>query len=1365
MNTPGGSISNPRTHRDGAGGGFSVNKGKGDAGDKKTPCGNPIIPATGNKIEPEVDFQSTTEAGLLLSREYNKLWSGIGLFGKQWVSNYDYKLSFGSDDSGAACYPRPGGGTCGIGTNTIIYAHRPDARTIKFVKNASDGVFYEDKPGPVAKIVQQTDGSFIHYGEDNDVEKYSSAGYVAEVKSEWGIGWTFSYSGTYPTRVTHTSGRYVDFVWTNGQLTSVRDPAGNYYGYAYHANRFGTGLHLLSAISKPGTPAETIAYHYEDTRFPGALTGKSYSGVRYSYFTYDVFGHAISSEHGAGRDRYTFSYSDSGDGVWDAAVTNPLGLTTNFTFLHGNEQAKNRQAAANCPAALSVKTVDTNGYVDYAHDFNSGLTDYDYNAKGQIVRQVEAAGTPQARTTEYVWDTVRNRLLSETVLGHSRTQYAYTADHRLASITETNLSAHGVVNQARAVTYTYTKHANGLLATVTEDGPIAGSGDAIVTTYNEHGDIVSVANSLGHTTTYANHNGLGLPGRVTGANGDITDYVYDAQGRVTIVRRWISGAAVDTVTVYNAQGLISTVTAPDGAVSNYEYDTARRLTRIWRVANGTVAGGASKEDQVYTYDLMGNVTRIDNRKLVGQYETHCTQWRMVDGYPECINEQQVWVEVPTITETQFIDYDELGRVRARRGNNGQNLRYTYDGNGNVKTITDSSTRVTTLVYDALNRLMTSTDPLNSVTRFEYDQADRITKVTDPRNLNTLYTYDGFGQLWSQASPDTGTTTFQYNANGQRTSATRNDGSALSFVYDTIGRLTWYGTSLEGRGFGYDTCTNGKGRLCAADYSNGTKHYAYTAMGQVQTTVDWTPEAGGDVTGYSYDNMGRLTGISYPSGVAAGYAYSNGKLTTMTATINGATQVVAGSVNYHPFGGMSHWTYGNNLQRAMPIDLDGRLTGIQTTGVQGLNYQYNVNDEITKVTNTVDAGLTQDFGYDALSRLTSAAAPGNTMTLGYDGVGNRTSRHDTSGNLSTTYGYPGYAHHVHNAVMSNGQTRSFNHNGVGNIDAWHGSDGVYNSMTYDAYLRPKSHTRDGSTTNYRYNALDQRVLKSSGGGNTRYVYAGQNTLLAERAWASHTQQAVWTTHLYLAGQPVGVVKGNTLSWVHSDHLGRPEMATNGSGQHVWRAANWAFNRSVVQEQIGGYNLGFPGQYYDAESNLWQNGFRDYEPSLGRYMQSDPIGLHGGISTYSYVGGSPTGYLDPLGLSEQDIQRIRNTYFATLNRMTQLGIRHPSPTINNQQRFWGRLTRDLFGDSKKMDCGEQRDYVNEELWEGKYDDQWTFAADAAFGHAWGVAFSNNPSDPMIWYDPRSGAFSVGSPCATCSGWFGGNGDFGSGGRWRK
>jgi RHS repeat-associated protein len=1216
----------------GGAGGFKGNRGTEEAGKKEAPCGNPVIASTGNKIETEIDFQGRGEAALLLRREYNRYWGGVGLFGKHWISNFDYRLSFGTAEINA-CYPRPGGGTCGIGANTIIYAHRPDARTIKFVRDATDGIFYEDKAHPVAQIVPQADGSFVLHGEDNDVEKYSSAGYVAEVRSETGVGWTFGYSGTYPTRVTHTSGRYVDFVWTNGQLTSVRDPAGNHFGYAYHANHFGAGLHLLSATSRPGSPETAIAYHYEDSRFPGALTGKSFGGVRYSYFTYGINGMAVSTEHGNGRDRYAFTYLGTGDRNEKAVdITNPLGLTTSLTFINGREQAANRLGAQYCPAAARYKTVDANGNEDLVQDFRGNVTDYDYNAKGQLVRMIEASGTPQARTTEYTWDTVRNRPLSITAVGQKRVAFTYTADHRPASITETNLSTHGVANQSRTTTYTYTTHANGMLATVTEDGPLPGSGDAVVTTYNALGDLVSVGNSLGHVVAYSNHNGLGQPGRVTGVNGDITDYVYDAQGRIVTVRRWIAGVAADTTYAYNAQSLLVSVTAADSAVTNYEYDTARRLVRTWRTANGTVAGGASKEDQLYTYDAMGNLTRIDNRKLVGHYETRCKRWLTIEGVPECVEEEQVWVEVPTITQTAFTDYDELGRVRARRGNNGQIVRYSYDDNGNLKTLTDAANRVTTIAYDALNRKISSTDPLNGVIRFEYDAGDRVTKVTDPNGLHTTYIYDGFGQLWAQNSPDTGATTFQYDAAGRRTAVTRNDGSSLGFAYDALGRPTYAGNAQWARFFSYDWCQNGKGRLCGISVNDPQKvwnwsHFFYTPQGQLAMRQDST-EGSDDWTGYAYDHVGRLTGLSYPSGVSVGYGYANGKLTTMTATVNGATRIVAGGINYQPFADASGWTYGNDIARTYAYDLDGRVTGVwagraTNDPVQGLFYSYNVHDEITAIANGMNGSLSQNYGYDALSRLTSQTMPGSALSLVYDGTGNRTSRTDNG--QATTYAYAAGSHRLQSAVNSN-LSRTFTSNAVGNIDTWTAADGVFNAMAYDAYQRPLRHWRNGVNTHYRFNAQGQRVHKfnDSGSQHTRYVYAGQNTLLTE----NHNGQ--WTSHLWLGGQPVGLVKGGTLYWVSADHLGRPEVATDTTRQVVWRAANKAFDHSIAIDQVGGYHLGFPGQYRDAESGLWHNGFRDYEPTLGRYIQSDPIGLMGGISTYGYVGGNPTSRIDPFGL---------------------------------------------------------------------------------------------------------------------------------------
>src|SRR5882672_5618189 len=111
---------------------------------------------------------------------------------------------------------------------------------------------------------------------------------------------------------------------------------------------------------------------------------------------------------------------------------------------------------------------------------------------------------------------------------------------------------------------------------------------------------------------------------------------------------------------------------------------------------------------------------------------------------------------------------------------------------------------------------------------------------------------------------------------------------------------------------------------------------------------------------------------------------------------------------------------------------------------------------------------------------------------------------------------------------------------------------------------------------------------------------------------------------------------SLFYAHVDHLNTPRLVANQAGTAVWR---WdqqePFGVNAPDENPSGLGafdlpLRLPGQYYDKETNLHYNFFRDYDPSLGRYGESDPIGLKGGINSYLYAFAKPVQRTDRLGL---------------------------------------------------------------------------------------------------------------------------------------
>jgi RHS repeat-associated protein len=362
-------------------------------------------------------------------------------------------------------------------------------------------------------------------------------------------------------------------------------------------------------------------------------------------------------------------------------------------------------------------------------------------------------------------------------------------------------------------------------------------------------------------------------------------------------------------------------------------------------------------------------------------------------------------------------------------------------------------------------------------------------------------------------------------------------------------------------------------------------------------------------------------MTTPSGQSVVYGYNSNHQVT-SVSINGTT--VLSSVLYDPFGPVRGWTWGNSTLAVRTYNTDGKITQVDSAGLK--TYAYDDAFRITGITDTVNGANSYTYGYDALDRLTSAVKTGTMRGWTYDANGNRLTE---TGASASTYTIASSNNRI--SSITGALPRTYTYDTAGDVLTYATVTATYNNRG-----RMKTLKKGSVTASYVYNALGQFVKQSGGpSGTVLYMYDEAGHLLGEySSTGALIEETIWMGDI-----PVATIRPGTpvvVYYVHTDHLNTPRRVSRPSDNKLmWTWYSDAFGIDLPNENpaSGGtfhYNLRFPGQLYDSQAGIMQNYFRDYDPAIGRYVESDPIGLKGGINTYAYVLGNPASGIDPLGL---------------------------------------------------------------------------------------------------------------------------------------
>lgn len=787
---------------------------------------------------------------------------------------------------------------------------------------------------------------------------------------------------------------------------------------------------------------------------------------------------------------------------------------------------------------------------------------------------------PLGRGWAHNWETALSEAAdgTATITGPGGSRRVFQPDRRTSGSTFfSDIGDHGTLTKSGG-SFTLAE-SRGLKRVFAADGKLTyaedPNGNRITTTFS--GNLLTkLTHSSGQSLTL-NYSG-GLLQSVTDSNGRATAYSYDA-GQHLQAAAYFDGT---TVTYSYATGLgaarehaLTQVAYPGGTHEYFSYDANGRLATMQRDGGAeAITFGYEGAGLVSVTDVFTNKSRfyLNHRGLMAKMEN-------------------------PLRQTLRFTYDGEFNLTSLTDPAGRSHEYAYDTNGNLSETTDPLGGRTRFLYGALNRLATLTDAKGNLTRYAHDAKGNLNAIIYANNSVERWGYDATGNPTTWTNRRANAIGYQFNTNGQLTAKNYPDGSRAIYGYDARGNLTlasnyvgaitldYYTTDRLRRitypgnrwlEYTYDPAGR---RTSMTDQLGYRQDYLYDSAGRLQSLTNAT----GELVRYGYDVAGRLLLKTLGNGVFTTYHYdSAGQLLALTNRQPNSNVLSFFKYTYDPRGRrtamQTHygaWTYGyDDLGQLTRAVLASTSTNVPS---QDLTYVY---DALGNRIRTIENGVTTLYTANNLNQYTQVGG----LTLNYDADGSLTQK------LASATTVLAMTNSFENRVTGFGSTsgtRRFDYDALGLASAiWR--DGVQSIQVHDPF------------------GLGDLVGDYDNGGN-----------LVERQ-----------THGF---GTVGTAIAATQSFLTFDAMGNVSDSTDAGGTLVGSQVFGPFGERIQPTVGTAHRLGFSGEFgVTREDDLSFVRARFFDSKFGRFTATDPIGLMGGdVNLYRYVANNPNSFVDPKG----------------------------------------------------------------------------------------------------------------------------------------